>query len=274
MASLASPAHPNAAASVSSTPTGAAAGGFASAAASPAQSGQPSTLPPPSLVPIASLTPQSSQSGSGSNPTPSSSTSGSTGGGGPSLNPHHTLIHTRTGESIYNSMEKINSELLSMTYGAMVTQLVRDYKDLRVVNAELEKLGYNMGVRLVDEFLAKSNLQSCVNFRETAQVVAKIGLKMFLGITADVTKWREDGRACSLVFKGNPLAEFVELPVELGELEYNLALCGAIRGALHMLQMNVECQVVRDEVKGSPENEIRLILKEILAENYNDEEEH
>jgi hypothetical protein len=40
-------------------------------------------------------------------------------------------------------------------------------------------------VRLVDEFLAKSNLQSCVNFRETAQVIAKVGFKMFLGIAAD-----------------------------------------------------------------------------------------
>jgi len=45
--------------------------------------------------------------------------------------------------------------------------------------------GYNIGVRLVDEFLAKSNLQSCVNFRETAQVIAKVGFKMFLGIAAD-----------------------------------------------------------------------------------------
>jgi uncharacterized protein YjaZ len=34
--------------------------------------------------------------------------------------------------------------------------------------------GYNIGVRLIDEFLAKSNMQTCVNFRETAQVVAKV----------------------------------------------------------------------------------------------------
>lgn len=265
--SLASPAHPNAA-SVANTPNGPAQGGFASAAASPAQAGQPATLPPPSLVPIASLTPQSQQQQSGSNPTPSSSTAPST------FNSHNSLVHTRNGEAIYNSMEKINSELLSMTYGAMVTQLVRDYKDLRVVNTELEKIGYNMGIRLVDEFLAKSNLQSCVNFRETAQVVAKVALKMFLGVSADVGKWREDGRQCSITFRGNPLAEFVELPYEMAELEYNIAICGAIRGALQMLQMGVECQLVRDEVKGSAENEIRLTLKEILAENYNDEEEH
>ena len=89
-----------------------------------------------------------------------------------------------------------------------------------------------------------------------------------------MTKWREDGRQCSLLFKQNPLAEFVELPYELADLDYNIVICGAIRGALHMLQMSVECQLVRDEVKGSNETEIRLTLKEILAENYNDEEEH
>ena len=67
------------------------------------------------------------------------------------------------------------------------------------------------------------------------------------------------------MFKSNPLAEFVELPYELSELDYNIVICGAIRGALQMLQMSVECQLVRDEVKGSAESEIRLTLKEVSA---------
>ena len=81
-----------------------------------------------------------------------------------------------------------------------------------------------------------------------------------------MSRWREDGRQCSLVFKSNPLAEFVELPYELSELDYNIVICGAIRGALQMLQMSVECQLVRDEVKGSAESEIRLTLKEVSAD--------
>jgi hypothetical protein len=40
-------------------------------------------------------------------------------------------------------------------------------------------------LRCLPLFQAKSNLQSCVNFRETAQVIAKVGFKMFLGITAE-----------------------------------------------------------------------------------------
>lgn len=34
--------------------------------------------------------------------------------------------------------------------------------------------GYNIGVRLIDEFLAKSNVSRCVDFRETADVIAKV----------------------------------------------------------------------------------------------------
>jgi len=34
--------------------------------------------------------------------------------------------------------------------------------------------GYNIGIRLIDEFLAKSNVSSCVDFRETAEVIAKV----------------------------------------------------------------------------------------------------
>ena len=47
--------------------------------------------------------------------------------------------------------------------------------------------GYNIGVRLIDEFLAKSGITNCSDFRETGEVISKVAFKMFLGITADVT---------------------------------------------------------------------------------------
>lgn len=34
--------------------------------------------------------------------------------------------------------------------------------------------GYNIGVRLIDEFLAKSNVSRCVDLKETADVIAKV----------------------------------------------------------------------------------------------------
>ena len=44
-----------------------------------------------------------------------------------------------------------------MTYGALVMQLLKDYEDVGEVNRKLKQIGKNIGVRLVDEFLAKSN---------------------------------------------------------------------------------------------------------------------
>ena len=41
-------------------------------------------------------------------------------------------------------------------------------------------------MRLIDEFLAKAQVGNCGNFGETAEVIAKVGFKMFLGITAEV----------------------------------------------------------------------------------------
>ena len=50
-------------------------------------------------------------------------------------------------------MAKINSELLTMTYGALVAHLIKDTKDIDKVNTKLEKMGYNMGLRMTDELL-------------------------------------------------------------------------------------------------------------------------
>lgn len=37
--------------------------------------------------------------------------------------------------------------------------------------------GYNIGQRLIDELLAKSNITQCTDFKETAEVIAKVGKK-------------------------------------------------------------------------------------------------
>jgi len=35
--------------------------------------------------------------------------------------------------------------------------------------------GYNIGVRLIEDFLARSGIGRCNDFRETADVIAKVG---------------------------------------------------------------------------------------------------
>ena len=36
-------------------------------------------------------------------------------------------------------------------------------------------MGYNIGLRLIDEFLAKSGINACQDFRDTCEVIAKAG---------------------------------------------------------------------------------------------------
>ena len=43
-----------------------------------------------------------------------------------------------------------------------------------VVISEREDRGYNIGVRIVDEFAAKSNIDNCKSFQETMETVAKV----------------------------------------------------------------------------------------------------
>jgi len=46
----------------------------------------------------------------------------------------------------------MNAELLTLTYGAFVAQLMKDYESDEEVNKQLDKVGYNIGVRLIEDF--------------------------------------------------------------------------------------------------------------------------
>mmetsp|Transcript_100342 Transcript_100342/g.178358 ORF Transcript_100342/g.178358 Transcript_100342/m.178358 type:complete len:192 (-) Transcript_100342:90-665(-) len=182
--------------------------------------------------------------------------------------------YAKLGDMAFNRMEKMNSELLVLTYGSLVTQLLRDIEDVDAVNAQLEKMGYNIGLRLVDEFLAKSGVSACQDFRDTAEVIAKVGLRMFLGVSAEVVMWNREMTACSLILPENPLAEFVELPANLtNRLWYSNLICGVLRGSLEQLQLRVECQFQKDVLNGDEHNLIRLELKEVMREDYGDDDD-
>lgn len=72
-------------------------------------------------------------------------------------------------------VDKVNAELVTLTYGTIVAQLCQDYdSDYQEVNKQLDKMGYNIGMRLIEDFLAKSGVGRCANFRETADMIAKV----------------------------------------------------------------------------------------------------
>jgi len=179
--------------------------------------------------------------------------------------------YTKIGDIGFSKMEKVHGELLSLMYGSLVSSLIKDYKDdADQVNSQLGKMGFNIGLRMADEFFAKSGVPYCQEFRETADVIAKVGFKMFLGINADVVRWNQNMTVCNIVLQENPFNEFVELPPKFKDtLWYSNLVCGVIRGALDQLQLRVDVRFIKDVLRGDDHSVIRLELLEILADNYN-----
>ena len=141
--------------------------------------------------------------------------------------------------------KKVSGELFSLTYGALVSQILKDYHNVEDVNKQLEKMGYNIGVRIIEDFLARTKEGRCTDFRDTAEKV-QAGFKMYLNVSPTVTSWSSANDEFSLVFEvfnniklvwffmtclsqANPLGEFVELPDNYNALKYSNILCGAIR---------------------------------------------
>lgn len=137
-----------------------------------------------------------------------------------------------------------NSELLTLTYGALVTQILRDFENVDDVNKQLERIGYNMGVRLIEDFLSRTAATRCLDMRETADKV-QMAFRMYLNVQPSISNWTAANDEFSLVFDNNPLAEFVELPSDITNLRYSNILCGCIRGALEMVQLEVQSWFVQ-----------------------------
>lgn len=174
----------------------------------------------------------------------------------------------RVGDIAFARMEKVNSELVAITYGALVSQLMRGElkENAADVHHNLDKIGHNMGIRLVDEFLAKNGTPAnCQSFKDSMEVLSKVAVKMFLGIDSDITEI--NAKTFLLTFAENPLNDFVELPSHLisSQFAYSNLYCGIIRGALEQLHMRVRCEYVKDTLRGDDVNAIQVELLGIVC---------
>ena len=151
----------------------------------------------------------------------------------------------------------ISAELLSLTYGAFISQIVKDYEDITEINKQIDLLGcactdrisgrYNMGLRLVEDYLSKTHTRGIKSFQATCQDIVSKAFLMYTGMEASVENWNSDEQSCLLRicfareshagFTSNPLTLYVEIPDELKGIHYSGVYCGVIRGALEMIHV-------------------------------------
>ena len=75
---------------------------------------------------------------------------------------------------LWSNMPKIKSEFFSLTYGAIVAQIIKDYEDPEDVNGMLYRMGQYIGRRMVDEFFAKTHITGINSLKEIADCIAKV----------------------------------------------------------------------------------------------------
>ncbi|XP_063775774.1 trafficking protein particle complex subunit 3-like protein isoform X2 [Pseudophryne corroboree] len=157
------------------------------------------------------------------------------------------------------SAHHISRDLFVLTHGALVAQLCKDYDSDEEVNKYLDTMGYNIGVRLIEDFLANSGIKKCRSYSETVDIIAKVAFKMYLGVTPSTIGGNAGGNGFSLILDKNPLAEFVEqLPTGRSSLNYCNLLSGVIRGALEMIHLPADVTFVQDRLKGDDVTEIGI----------------
>lgn len=125
--------------------------------------------------------------------------------------------------------------------------MLRDFENVDDVNKQLERIGYNMGMRLIEDFLARTSVPRCLEMRETADRIQQ-AFRMYLNVQPTISNWSPASDEFSLLFDSNPLTEFVELPTDLTNLRYSAILSGCIRGALEMVQLEVQCWFVQVDI--------------------------
>lgn len=181
---------------------------------------------------------------------------------------------TSQANTLWQKQPKANAEFFALTYGALVAELIRDLEQTPEIQAELDRMGHSMGIRFIEEVLAKApELKVSNQFMETVDVV-KVAFKLFLGVTVEIYSEEEKKDQYTVKMNENPLMIFVELPEDRQDLEYSQLLAGLLRGMLEMLQF--DCHVtISSTLVGKEVHELQVTLKQVLqggaGEEYQEE---
>lgn len=91
---------------------------------------------------------------------------------------------------------------------------------------------HNNGTNRIANHLPRQNL------------LKNIYSRLYLNMQPTVSNWSSSGDEFSLVWDQCPLSEWVEMPSNCS-LKYCALIPGAIRGALQMVQLDVQCWFVQ-----------------------------
>jgi hypothetical protein len=100
-----------------------------------------------------------------------------------SLNFQTPKMSRNTPKQAVPEFRTMNADLFTLTYGALVMDVIRDREQPEEVNRQLDKIGYNMGLRMADDFLAKNpRIGRCSTMQQLGEVLAKSACKTYLGV--------------------------------------------------------------------------------------------
>ena len=173
---------------------------------------------------------------------------------------------------ILDLQKKRSNELLSFLYGGLIVRLYKDLKDPEEINKKTEEIGFNIGQRLIDDILV--NLGKLPE-KPKSFFVDKILNQIFtnfLGISDHKLNKKTDTEF-EITFKNNSLNTYVELPDSLKSLWYSNIICGIIRGAFLIVNVDVQCQFVKDILKGDDINCISFVVKQYIEEKFADDDD-
>lgn len=92
---------------------------------------------------------------------------------------------------------------------------------------------------------------------------------MFLNSTPTISNWSQDGTEFSVLFDDSIFGDNIEIPDKLaqGGLQYYSLLVGVIKGALEMIQIKVDCSVVRCPfLNGGGPLEVRIKFVKLIED--------
>ena len=177
--------------------------------------------------------------------------------------------------SLYDNKSNTSSisvDVISFLYGSLIVRLVKDFNnDINEINKQTEQMGYNIGLRLINEIIASPigrNLDS--SDPNLLNSLITCTLSNSLGLNGELKKINE--KEFHYLFDNNLLALYVEIPENLKGLIYSNLINGLLRGVCEIANFKIESKFIKDKLNGDDINDIQINLIEIIEERFVDDE--